>query len=206
MGKRRGRRLPPSAELYGEDWPTPKVMTQADIDDVVAGFRDAAARALQAGFEVLEVYAGHGFLLHQFYSPIANRRDDAYGGDRDGRMRLSLEVAAAIRETWPDTLPLIFRISATDWIDGGWELEDSIELARGLKQAGVDVIDCSSGGIGGLQKPRRLPLGPGFQVAFAEEIKQAADILTMTVGFIWEAAMADENRPNRPRGSGGPGP
>jgi len=181
----------PSAEPYGEGWPLPQEMTEADIKDVVSGFRDAAARALEAGFAVIEVYAGHGFLMHQFYSPIANRRDDAYGGSFDGRARLSLEVAAAIREVWPENYPLLFRLSVTDWIDGGWDVPDSIELARRLKAEGVDMIDCSSGGIGGAQKPRRLPLGPGFQAPLAEAVKQGADIATMTVGFIWQASLAD---------------
>ena len=184
--------IAPSPELYGEGWPVPQTMTQADIDAVVSGFRDAAGRAAEAGFEVIEVYAGHGFLLHQFYSPVANKREDAYGGDFDGRIRLSLEVAAAIREVWPERFPLIFRLSATDWLDGGWELPDTVELARRLKAEGVDMIDCSSAGIGGAQRPRRLPLGPGFQVPLAETVRREAEIATMTVGFIWQAALANE--------------
>ena len=181
----------PSAVPYGENWHPPRAMTLDDIATVIDAFRAAAARALAAGFKVVEVYAGHGFLLHQFYSPIANTRDDAYGGSFDGRIRLSVEVARAIREVWPDELPLIFRLSATDWVDGGWELEDTVELARRLKAAGVDMIDCSTGGIGGTRKPRRMPLAPAFQTPHAETVRREAGIAAMTVGFIWEAAVAD---------------
>lgn len=185
----------PSAEPYGEQWPAPKEMDQADIDGVIAGFRDAARRARDAGYKVINVYAGHGFLLHQFYSPVANKRTDKYGGSRENRMRLSVEVAEAIRETWPAELPLMFRISAVDWVDGGWTIEDSIALAKALKAAGVDAIDCSSGAIGGAGddiRPQRMTLAQGFQVPFAKQIKREADIATMAVGFIWRAAQADE--------------
>lgn len=185
----------PSPEPYGEVWPAPKEMDQGDIDGVIAGFRDAARRAHQAGYKVINVYAGHGFLLHQFYSPVANKRTDKYGGSRENRMRLSVEVAEAIRETWPAELPLMFRISAVDWVEGGWAIEDSVALAKALKAAGVDAIDCSSGAIGGVgdaAKPQRMTLAQGFQAPFAEEIRREADIATMTVGFIWRAAHADE--------------
>ena len=181
----------PTDVPYGPDWHVPQAMTQQDIADVVNAFRDAARRADAAGFDVIEVYAAHGFLLHQFYSPIGNARDDGYGGTFDGRIRLSIEVAEAIRSVWPASKPLFFRLSATDWIDGGWEIADTITLAKRLKSAGVDLIDCSTGGIGGAAKPRRMPLAQGFQVPFAESVRGEADMPTMAVGFIWDAAVAD---------------
>ena len=183
--------IAPSPEPFTPGWPIPRAMTKDDIAAVVRSFAEAAGRALCADFDVLEVYAGHGFLLHQFYSPIANRRDDAYGGDFEGRIRLSVEVAAAIREIWPADRPLFFRVSATDWIDGGWTLEETVELARRLKTQGIDVIDCTSGAIGGPRKPR-MPLGPGFQVPLAAEVRRGADIATMAVGLILDAGFADE--------------
>lgn len=181
----------PSALTYGDDWHVPKEMSLDDIRTVIASFRDAARRADEAGFEVIDVYAAHGFLIHQFYSPIANVRDDAYGGDFDGRIRFALEVAEAIREVWPDDKALFYRLSAKDWIDGGWDVADTVKLASRLKDCGVDVIDCSSGGIGGAVRPDRLPVGPGFQVPFAEEVRRDADIATMGVGFIWDPAEAN---------------
>jgi len=181
----------PSALPYAEGWPAPAEMTRDDIADVVAAFRDAARRAQAAGFKVIEVYAAHGFLIHQFYSPVANRRDDAYGGDFEGRTRLGLEIAEAIRSVWPEERPLIFRLSATDWLDGGWELEDTIAFARRLRDRGVDVIDCSSGGIGGRERPRRMALSQGFQAPFAEAVRREAGIATMAVGFIWDPAAAN---------------
>lgn len=183
--------IAPSALPYGEQWSEPTEMTAKDIKDVLNAFRDAAHRSLEAGFKTIEVYAAHGFLIHQFYSPAANQRTDAYGGDFDGRIRFALEVADAIRSVWPENLPLIFRLSVTDWLDDGWQVEDSIELARRLKTRGVDMIDCSSGAIGGSQKPQRMPVGHGFQVPFAARIRQEADIATMGVGFIWDAQEAD---------------
>lgn len=176
---------------YAEGWHVPQAMTLDDIATVIDAFRDAARRSLEAGFQVIDVYAGHGFLLHQFYSPLANTRDDAFGGDFEGRIRLSVEVVRAIREVWPEQLPLIFRLSATDWVNGGWELEDTIVLARRLKAVGVDMIDCSTGGIGGTRKPRRMPLGPAFQTPMSEAIRREAEIAVMTVGLIWDAAVAD---------------
>ena len=181
----------PSALPYAEGWHVPAEMTLDDIADVKRGFREAAARSLDAGFKVIEVYAAHGFLLHQFYSPLANERTDAYGGDFDGRARFAVEVAEEIRKVWPDHLPLFFRLSATDWVDGGWEVDDTVELARRLKSAGVDLIDCSSGGIGGRERPRRMELGQGFQVPFAERVRKEADMAAMAVGFIWDPDAAD---------------
>ena len=183
--------IAPSAVPYGDRWPAPREMTLDDIAETVAAFGAAAARSLAAGFRVIEVYAAHGFLVHEFYSPIANRRTDAYGGSFDGRARFALEVAEAIRRVWPERLPLIFRLSATDWLEGGWTVDETIELARRLKVVGVNVIDCSSGGIGGAQPPPRLPLGHGFQVPFAERVRREAAVPTMTVGMIWDPAEAD---------------
>jgi len=140
--------LAPSALPYGEPWPTPKAMSEEDIQSVLVAFRDAAEGALEAELQVIEVYAAHGFLAHQFYSPLSNHRADAYGGDFSGRVRFCLEVADAIRSRWPERLPLCFRLSLTDWVVGGWILDESIELARLLALRGVDLIDCSSGGIG----------------------------------------------------------
>lgn len=190
-GERAWPTIGPSEEPYAEGWPRPSAMTLDEIDAVKAHFRDAAKRSLEAGFKVIEVYAAHGFLLHQFYSPVANKRSDTYGGDLAERMRLSLEVAEAIRAVWPETLPLFFRLSVTDWVDGGFEPPEAVELARALGERGVDVIDCSSGGIGGREVPRRMPLGPAFQTPLAEQIRREAEIATMTVGFIWDAHDAD---------------
>ena len=184
--------LGPTDEPYGEQWPAPKVMDERDIQNVIAAFGDAARRAHDADFDVIEVYAAHGFLLHQFYSPLCNTRSDTWGGDLDRRMRLPLEVAESIRAQWPAGKPLIFRLSATDWIEGGWSIDDSVILAKELKARGVDMIDCSSGAIGGPHPLPRFPLGPAFQADLAAQIREQADIPTMAVGLIWEAQNAAE--------------
>ncbi|MEM1197997.1 MAG: NADH:flavin oxidoreductase/NADH oxidase, partial [Pseudomonadota bacterium] len=129
---------------------------------------------------------------HQFLSPIANTRQDTWGGSDENRRRFAVETAKAIRNAIPDSIPLSFRLSATDWVDGGLEIEHTIEVARALKAAGVDIIDCSTGGIGGRERPRRMELAQGFQVPFAAQVKEAADIPTMTVGFLWDAAVCEE--------------
>ncbi len=181
----------PTEEPYGTDWPAPKQMTPDDIQAVIDDFAVAAARADSAGFDVIEVYAAHGFLLHQFYSPLCNTRTDAWGGTFENRMRLPLEVASAIRRHWPAEKPLFYRISATDWIDGGWSVDDSVRLAKALKDVGVDVIDCSSGGIGGPHPSPRFPLGPAFQAHLSETVRKEADITSMAVGFIMDAQVAN---------------
>lgn len=181
----------PSAEPYGEGWHTPAAMTAADIADVTAAFRDAARRAFDAGFRVIEVYAAHGFLIHQFCSPVANRRTDGYGGSRANRIRLALEIAEAIRSVWPEDRALFYRVSAKDWVDGGWEVDDTVALAVELRARGVDLMVCSSGAIGGTQKPQRMPIAEGFQVPFAEAVRRDADIATMAVGFLWDPSFAD---------------
>ncbi|MEM9279669.1 MAG: NADH:flavin oxidoreductase/NADH oxidase [Pseudomonadota bacterium] len=179
--------IAPSAIPYADGWPEPAEMTEADIGRVIASFGEAARRSREAGFKIIEVYAAHGFLVHQFLSPIANQRTDSWGGSAENRMRFAVEVAKSIRKNWPDELPLAFRLSATDWLEGGVEVEDAIDTARALKEAGVDMIDCSTGGIGGKERPHRMVIEQGFQTPFASKIREAADIATMGVGFIWDA-------------------
>lgn len=181
-----------SAVPYAEGWPTPLEMTQDDIARVLQSFADGARRALAAGFKVIEVYAAHGFLVHQFLSPISNQRSDNWGGSPENRMRFAVEVAKSIRREWPEDLPLIFRLSATDWVDGGLEVQDIVEIAKNLKAAGVDMIDCSSGGIGGKERPRRMKIEQGFQVPFAQSIRAEANIATMGVGFLWDAQACED--------------
>ncbi|MEM7268272.1 MAG: NADH:flavin oxidoreductase/NADH oxidase [Pseudomonadota bacterium] len=178
----------PSPLPYADGWPVPREMTEVDIKEVIEAFGAAARRADEAGFKVIEVYAAHGFLGHQFLSPLANRRDDRWGGSLKNRMRFVLETARAIRANWPEEYPLAFRLSATDWVDGGLEVEDTIEVAKALKAEGVDMIDCSSGGIGGKERPRRMTIEQGFQAPFAEAVRATANMPTMAVGFLWDAA------------------
>jgi 2,4-dienoyl-CoA reductase-like NADH-dependent reductase (Old Yellow Enzyme family) len=178
----------PSAIPFDEGWQLPQELTAFQIPRLLQGFRDAARRALEAGFEVLELHAAHGYLLHQFLSPLTNRRTDVYGGSFENRIRLTLEAVAAIREVWPERLPLFVRISATEWAEGGWELEQSVELAKKLAPLGVDLVDVSTGG----QLPRvHVPVAPGYQVPFASAIRQRAGIATGAVGLITDAAQAE---------------
>lgn len=179
--------IAPSAVPYADGWPTPEEMSEADIRRVIQAFGDAARRARAAGFRIIEIYAAHGFLVHQFLSPISNRRQDEWGGDLPNRTRFAVEVAKAVRANWPEDYPLAFRLSGTDWLDGGLEIEDVTAIARALKAAGVDMIDCSSGGIGGKDRPRRMKIFQGFQTPFAAAIRQDADMPTMAVGFLWDA-------------------
>ena len=178
----------PSALAYDEAYPQPQALDAAGIARVVAAFRDAAVRALEAGFELVEIHAAHGYLLHQFLSPLSNRREDDYGGDFDGRTRLVLEVIEAVREVWPDTLPLWLRISATDWVEGGWDIEQSVALARLAAARGVDLVDVSSGGLSPLQA---ITTAPGYQVPFAARIRDEAGVATGAVGLITGAAQAE---------------
>ncbi len=184
--------IAPSAIPYADGWPTPIEMSTADIEQVVVSFGDAARRSSEAGFKVIEVYAAHGFLLHQFLSPIANQRTDGWGGSDVNRRRFALEVARSIRSQWPDHYPLVFRLSATDWLEGGIEIKDTIETAIALRAEGVDMIDCSTGGIGGKERPQRMVIEQGFQVPFAKQVRQAADMATMAVGFLWEPEKCEE--------------
>jgi 2,4-dienoyl-CoA reductase-like NADH-dependent reductase (Old Yellow Enzyme family) len=178
----------PSPQPFAPERETPHEMALTDIGQVTAAFQQAAARALAAGFEVVEIHAAHGYLLHQFLSPISNHRGDAYGGSLENRMRLLLEVVRAVREVWPERLPLFVRISATDWLAGGWDVDQSAVLARRLKDAGVDLIDVSSGGT---SLDQQVPLGPGYQVPLAERIRREAGIATGAVGLITKASQAD---------------
>ena len=182
--------IAPSAVAFGGELPkVPRAMTEADIRRVQADFVAAAQRALAAGCEWLELHAAHGYLGHEFLSPIANRREDRYGGAFENRIRFLVETTRAVRAVWPARLALTVRLSCTDWVPGGWDIEQSVELARQLKAEGVDLIDCSSGG----QVPdAKIPVGPGFQVPFAERIRREAGIATAAVGFITEPAQADE--------------
>jgi 2,4-dienoyl-CoA reductase-like NADH-dependent reductase (Old Yellow Enzyme family) len=180
--------LGPSEIAFGT-YPSPRAMTRAEITATVEDFRQAARHAIAAGFDVAEVHGAHGYLLHSFCSALSNRREDEYGGTLDNRMRLPLEVARAVREAWPDDKPVFYRISASDWAEGGWEIEQSIQLCRRLKQIGVDLIDCSSGGNIAEQKIR---LGPGYQVPFAEAIRAGAQMPTGAVGLIADAAQAEQ--------------
>lgn len=182
----------PSPIPYADGWPAPQEMSEADIADVIEAFGQAARRSYEAGFKMIEVYAAHGFLVHQFLSPIANQRNDSWGGSLENRTRFGVEVAKAIRANWPDDLPLSFRLSATDWLDGGLEVDETIEITKALKGAGVDMIDCSTGGIGGKERPRRMVIEQGFQVPFASQVRNGADIATMAVGFLWDAIRCNE--------------
>lgn len=164
-------------------------LDKAGIEKVKSAFKAAAVRSLQVGFKVIEIHGAHGYLLHEFYSPLSNHRTDEYGGSFENRIRLLTEVVDAVKEVWPDTLPLFVRISASDWTEGGWTSEDSVKLAKTLKQQNVDLIDCSSGG----NVPHaKIAVGPGYQVQFSEDIKKEVDILTGAVGMITTPAQAEE--------------
>jgi 2,4-dienoyl-CoA reductase-like NADH-dependent reductase (Old Yellow Enzyme family) len=178
----------PSALPFREGWQTPRAMSEAEIAGVVTAFVTAARRLLAAGGKVAEIHAAHGYLLHEFLSPLTNHREDRYGGSFDNRTRIVREVVDGVRAVWPERLPLFVRISATDWTDGGWTIEDSVALATQLKDRGVDLIDCSSGGN---VARASIPLGPGYQVPFAERIRREAGILTGAVGLITEAVQAE---------------
>jgi 2,4-dienoyl-CoA reductase-like NADH-dependent reductase (Old Yellow Enzyme family) len=179
----------PSAIPFREGWQVPRAMRVADIDEVVHAFAAAARRLLAAGGRIAEVHAAHGYLLHEFLSPLSNHRDDQYGGSFENRTRIVRDVVEAIRRVWPERLPLWVRISATDWTDGGWAIEDSIALAAQLKDRGVDLIDCSSGGN---VPAATIPIGPGYQVPFAERIRRETGIMTGAVGLITEPVQAEQ--------------
>ena len=168
---------------------TPHALTVVEIADLTEKFAAAALRAVQVGFDVIEIHAAHGYLFHQFLSPFSNMRVDEYGGDFEGRTRFLIQVAQRVREVIPEGVPLFVRISATDWTDGGWNIDESILLSRALKQVGVDLIDVSSGG---LVHNAVVPVGPGYQVPLAAAIRTEADILTSAVGLITEAHQAEE--------------
>jgi len=179
----------PSAIAFAPtDYAVPAALDEAGIATVVEAFRDAARRALEADFDFVEIHAAHGYLLHEFLSPLSNLRTDNYGGSFNNRIRLLLEVVDAVRQVWPARLPLFVRISATDWVEGGWNADDSVALARHLREHGVDLVDCSSGGNAADAK---IPLAPGYQVGFASRIRREAGIATAAVGLITEPAQAN---------------
>ena len=180
--------MAPSAIPFASNYPEPRELTGDGIREITEAFAGAAGRALEAGFRVLEIHAAHGYLLQEFLSPLSNHRQDQYGGALENRTRLLREVVGAIRARWPEKLPLLVRISSTDWHEGGWDLEQSVELARQLKPLGVDLIDCSSGGN---LAAARIPFSPGYQTPFAARIRCAAGIPTGAVGLITSAAQAD---------------
>ncbi len=176
-----------SALPFADDYQTPLALDSDGIRAAVLAFRTAAERSLRAGFRVIEIHAAHGYLLHQFLSPLSNRRSDAYGGSFDNRTRIVLETVEAVRSVWPGDNPLFVRLSATDWVQGGWDLQQSVELARILSSREVDVIDCSSGGA---VPGAKIPIGPGYQVPFAESIRREAEIPTAAVGLITDPIQA----------------
>jgi 2,4-dienoyl-CoA reductase-like NADH-dependent reductase (Old Yellow Enzyme family) len=179
----------PSPIPFGDAYDIPHELTKQGIAGLVKAFADAARRAYAAGFKVIEIHMAHGYLLHEFLSPLTNRREDEFGGELEGRMKFPLQVAKAVRDAWSSDLPLFVRISATDYVDKGWDLEQSIELSKRLKEIGVDLIDCSSGGN---VSAVRIPIGPGYQVPFALGIRKKAGIATAAVGMITEPQQAED--------------
>jgi 2,4-dienoyl-CoA reductase-like NADH-dependent reductase (Old Yellow Enzyme family) len=178
----------PSALAFDVGYNVPHALSVSEIGEIVGAFKKSAERALAAGFEIIEIHAAHGYLLHQFLSPLSNTRTDEYGGKLENRIRLTTQVTRAVREVWPQRLPLFVRVSATDWKEGGWDLAQTIVLARELKPLGVDLIDASSGGTAlGV----KIPLGPGYQTGFAEAIRKEAGIATGAVGMITEPIQAE---------------
>ena len=179
----------PSPIPFSDKYQMPQALDEAGIRSIVRAFGEAAGRALQAGFRALEIHSAHGYLLHSFLSPLSNHRTDAYGGSFENRTRIVREVVSEIRSVWPERFPLFLRISATDYAEGGWDIEQSVELARQVKSLGVDLVDCSSGG---LLSHVTIPFGPGYQAGFAQRIKKEAGILTGAVGMITAAEQAEQ--------------
>ncbi len=178
----------PSALAFSDNYAVPEALDAAGIAATVAAFAQAAQRALTAGFDVVEIHGAHGYLLNEFLSPLSNRRTDSYGGSFENRTRLILEVVDAVRKEWPENLPLFVRISATDWVEGGWTIDDSVQLSRLLRDHGVDLVDASSGG---LVPGAKIPVAPGYQVPFAAQIRKEAAIATAAVGMITEPTQAN---------------
>jgi 2,4-dienoyl-CoA reductase-like NADH-dependent reductase (Old Yellow Enzyme family) len=179
----------PSPLAFNDGFPVPQPLTIAEIHEIQQKFVQASQRALEAGFEWLEIHAAHGYLLHEFYSPLSNQRKDEYGGSFENRIRFLVETMQAVRKVWPERLPLTARISGTDWVEDGWDVAQSVELAKRLKQEGLDLIDCSSAG----NVPHAdIPVKPGYQVPIAESVRKEAGILTAAVGLITEPRQADE--------------
>ena len=178
-----------SAVAFNPDDNAPQELDANGIMKVIADFKSAAQKAHQSGYKLIEIHAAHGYLIHQFLSPLSNHRSDNYGGSFENRIRLLLEIVKEVQTVWPQNLPLFVRISATDWAEGGWNVDEAVKLSTILKEQGVDLIDCSSGGMVPYAK---IPVGPGYQVAFAERIKKEAGILTGAVGMITDAHQAEE--------------
>ncbi|MEI9934606.1 MAG: NADPH dehydrogenase NamA [Ferruginibacter sp.] len=179
----------PSPIPFKEGTVVPQTLSIEDIEKIIIDFKHAAKRALSAGFRLIEIHAAHGYLINEFLSPLSNQRTDEYGGSFENRIRLLVNVIQAIKSVWPEELPLFVRISASDWVDGGWTIDDSVKLAKELKLSGVDLMDCSSGG---LVSHAKVPLEPGYQVPFAEKVKHEAGILTGAVGLITNAEQAEK--------------
>jgi len=177
----------PSALPFG-NYAEPRAMTEEDIRATIAAFAAAARRSIAAGYRFIELHAAHGYLLHEFLSPLSNRRNDAWGGDLEGRMRIVLEATKAVRAAMPEDVPLSVRVSHTDWVEGGWTTEETVELSRRLKALGVDIVDVSSGG---LDHRQRIPLGPGYQVPGAEAVRRGAAVAVAAVGLITEPEQAE---------------
>jgi 2,4-dienoyl-CoA reductase-like NADH-dependent reductase (Old Yellow Enzyme family) len=184
------RTVGPSDLPFAPDWPVPEAMDDAAHETVARAWRDAARRARQAGFRLIEIHGAHGYLIHEFLSPLSNRRTDGYGGALENRARHLMDCIDAVRSEWPAELPLFLRLSSTDWVEGGWTIDDTVALARLIEARGdVDLIDCSSGG----NDPRqRIPVHPGYQVPFAERVRREAGIATAAVGLIHSPDMAEE--------------
>lgn len=180
----------PSALPFSTKHRTPKELSVQDIHEIQEAFRQSTIRAREAGFQWVEFHAAHGYLAHSFYSPLANKRTDQYGGSFENRIRFVIETVRLMRQEWPDNLPFTVRISSTDWVDGGWTIEDSIELSKRLKEEGVDLIDCSTGG--NTPNPS-IDVGPSYQVPFAEKIRHSANIATAAVGLINQGMQADDH-------------
>lgn len=179
----------PTNEPFATDHPVPHALSVKGIEAVIEAFVAGAKRALVAGFQVLEIHMAHGYLLHEFLSPLANKRNDEFGGDLDNRLRLPLRVAEAVRAVWPKELPLFVRISSTDWVEKGWDIVQSVELCKRLKSLGIDLIDCSSGFV---VPEEKIPFGPGFQVPFAARIRKEAGIATGAVGYVSDPFQAEQ--------------
>ena len=182
----------PSAIAQTEGWPVPRALTADEIEQLIEAFAIAARRAVAAGFDLVEIHGAHGYLVNSFFSPLANQRDDDWGGDRESRMRFPLAVADAIRAVIPAAMPLFYRASVVDGIDGGVTVEDTVELARSLKQHGVDLVDCSSGGMIGPSGRASTRPAPGYLVPYAQAVREGADMATMAVGLIVEPAQAND--------------
>jgi len=177
----------PSPMPFAEGYPVPQELDERGLERIRQAFRSAAQRALQAGFQLIELHMAHGYLLHEFLSPLSNQRSDAYGGSLEHRMRFPLEVARAVREVWPPELPLWVRVSAVDWVEGGWTLEETVEFARALAPLGIDLLDCSSGG----NAIARIPAGPGYQAPFAAAVRRESPLASGAVGLITEPFQAE---------------